>query len=157
MQKYRFETEQFGLSAEGIHLLRSRFNYETIPFAQIQKLRVLKGKTVNNWLILLGAGMAAFVFSIYYTLALFDFFTAGTGGVFYVEELLLPIGTMLMGGFLVYVSLSSGTIMIVLYDNKRKRLSLESLRKSGQLSGFISEMEAATSHKGKVIEIAALV
>lgn len=55
--KYYFETDQLGISETGIHLLRNRFNYETIEYSSIQEIRIEKGKQIKNWLLVLLLGI----------------------------------------------------------------------------------------------------
>lgn len=57
MKIYNFETEQFGISDVGIHLLRSRYNYETYEFKDIDQITVVRGKQVYNWIVLFTLGI----------------------------------------------------------------------------------------------------
>ncbi|MBL3655477.1 hypothetical protein [Fulvivirga sediminis] len=45
-----FETNEFGLSQEGFHLLRDRFNYKTYPYSEIDKIRIETGKALEELL-----------------------------------------------------------------------------------------------------------
>jgi hypothetical protein len=50
---YKFEAEQFGVSDDSIHLLRNRFNYQTINFKEIDSVTIKTGKDLKNWVIVL--------------------------------------------------------------------------------------------------------
>lgn len=157
MNKYRFETDEFGLSDEGVHLLRSRFNYETIAYEQISKVRFERSKVVNNWVLILILGIASLVFSIYYTLILFDVFNDDRISRVYVEEVAIPFLPGFLGSFMIYSALRTGTMMVVSYGRKTKRLPLEKLRKDGQLNEFINEIEAVVNKRDQEVELATLV
>lgn len=68
MPSYNFETREFAVSDAGIHLLRDRYNYQTIPFSEIKRAVIEKGKETPNWIgaTLLGTAMlyAAIDFSL---------------------------------------------------------------------------------------------
>jgi hypothetical protein len=154
MKDYKFETDEFGLTGEGIHLLRSRYNYETIPFNQIEKIRVKDSKIVNNWLILLIIGLASIVFSLYYGSVLLDVFKDDRINRIYIEEIMIPFLPLVFGGFMVYSSLRTGKMLIVTYNKKTKRLPLDKLYKQGKLDSFVKELNII---KGAEMEMAALV
>ena len=70
-KKYHFETEEFGLSDDGIHLLRSKFNYDTIEYRQVASVRVVSDKELNNWLAILIIGLSFLAFSVYYSIKMY--------------------------------------------------------------------------------------
>lgn len=154
MKEYKFETDQFGLTGEGIHLLRSRYNYETITFRQINKIRFERSRIVNNWMILFIAGLAGIAFSFYYAFILYEVFNDDRVHNIYIEEIMIPFLPFIFGIFMVYSSLRTGTMMIVSYGNKKKRLPLEKLKKEGKLDDFLKEFNTAEYKQGKEIQFA---
>lgn len=111
MNNYYFETREFGVSDDGIHLLRSRFNYETIQFNQIDSLTIEKGKELNNWLAILAIGLALVSFAIYYALGLFRVIDNDEVDLIYIEEILVPLIPFMVGGYCLYSSTRSGIIL----------------------------------------------
>ncbi|MTI19696.1 hypothetical protein E1176_01550 [Fulvivirga sp. RKSG066] len=57
MNVYNFKTDQFGLNADGLHLLRSGYCYRTLPTDQLQELEIKKGVRVKNRLTLIIFGL----------------------------------------------------------------------------------------------------
>ena len=111
MNNYYFETREFGVSDNGIHLLRSRFNYETIEFHQVHNLTIEKGKELNNWLAILVIGLALVSFSVYYALRIFSIIDNNEVNVIYIEEILVPLIPFMLGGYCLYSSTRNGTIL----------------------------------------------
>jgi hypothetical protein len=157
MKEYKFETAEFGLTAEGIHLLRSRYNYETIPFEQIHKIRFEKSRVVNNWIVILAIGLASVSFSIFYASILLKVFSDDRVNRIYIEEILIPFLPMVFGLFMIYSSLRTGTMMIVHFGKKTKRFPLEKLRKEGSLESFIREIDSPVYSKSREIELAKVI
>lgn len=157
MKVYKFETEQFGLTSEGIHLLRSRYNYETIPVGQIDKIRFERSQIVNNWVVLFVVGLASVAFSVYYTFILVDVFNDDSIHRIYIEEIMIPFLPFVFGLFMIYSSLRTGTMMIVHYKTKKRRFSLERLRKEGKLENFINEFKTTDYQKANEIQFAAVI
>ncbi|ALJ00709.1 hypothetical protein DC20_19155 [Rufibacter tibetensis] len=144
-----FETSEFGLSSEGIHLLRSRYNYETVPFSHIQSIRFGKGRIVNNWVAILVIGLACVAFSIFYAFVLLEVFSDERVNRIYIEEILLPFLPLVFGVYMVYASLRTGEMMVVCYGRKTKRFTLERLKKEGSLERFMDEVNSHVQRNGK--------
>lgn len=111
MTEYHFESPEFGISDDGIHLLRSGFNYETIAFSQVDSLTIEKGRELNNWPVILAIGLALLSFGVYYMIGLFDVLVGDELNVIYIEETLVPLGPLLLGGYCVYTSMKNGTVL----------------------------------------------
>jgi hypothetical protein len=58
MAYYNFQTEEFGVSESGIHLLRSGFNYKTITLSEIDRIRIERAKEIHNWWLVFIIGSA---------------------------------------------------------------------------------------------------
>lgn len=137
MTKYYFETREFGLSDKGIHLLRSRFNYETFEYSDIDILTIEKGKELNNWLVILIIGLSMISFAIWYSLRLFNIIDNDEVNVIYIEEILVPLIPFMLGIYCLYSSTKNGTIVrIKTAKNKTEKLSLREIEKLDKLEEF---------------------
>jgi hypothetical protein len=135
MGKYHFETEEFGISDESIHLLRSGYNYETIPYSNVQRVRVYRGKELNNWLIILLIGLVVCISGIILTYRFADmiFEEGGSPGRYRGGVVaLIPF----VGGFFIYNSFRVGVMIQIDTLTKTKRFPLKTLRKAGLLKEF---------------------
>ena len=143
MNKFYFESREFGVSDNGIHLLRSGFNYETIEFNQVDTLTIERGKELNNWLAILVIGLALLSFAGYYSLGLLNIFGDSEVRVIYIEEILVPLGPFLLGSYCTYTSLRNSTVLRVrTIKNKSGKFSLrefEQENKLGPLQNFLAE------------------
>ncbi len=137
MNSYQFETSQFGISDQGIHLLRNRFNFQTITFSQVDSLVIEKGRALKHWpiILLLGIGMVAF--AVFYSVALVNLLSDEFGPKLDIYEVIVPLMPFLLGWVCIYFSLKMETIMKVGGPQIReKRLSLAELEKAGRLEEF---------------------
>ncbi|OJJ23456.1 hypothetical protein BKI52_03585 [marine bacterium AO1-C] len=136
-KKYLFETKEFGVSEEGFHLLRSRYNYATISFEQTNLVWIGVGQELKNWLIILLIGLGLFGFSIYSSLTIFQAFTDDSIDTIYIEEILIPVIPFFMGAYCIFMGLRKGQIMRVqTQEGKLKQLSLNELSKNKQMEEF---------------------
>jgi len=137
MSKYYFETQDFGLSDQGIHLLRSRYNYKTIDFNQVAKIIIERGKELNNWIAILVLGVALVSFALYYAVGMFNFLTDGVRGRVSIQEILVPLIPFLMGVYCMYSSTRNGIVMRVFtMDGKHERFPLKELEQKQELAPF---------------------
>jgi hypothetical protein len=143
MTNYYFETREFGISDNGIHLLRSRFNYETVQFDQVDCLTIEKGKELNNWIVILIIGLGLVAFSLYYSLRLFNIIDNNEVNVIYIEEILVPLIPFMLGGYCLYSSTRNGKILrLKTIKNKTDKFPLRELEKDnriGQFQDFLKE------------------
>jgi hypothetical protein len=137
MNKYHFETREFGVSDTGIHLLRSRFNYETIEFDQLDNLTIEKGKELNNWVAILLLGLVFVSFSFYYTIRLFWVIDNNEVNRIYIEEMLVPLIPFMIGGYCLYSSTRNGTVLrLRTIKNRTDKFPLKELVKDNKLGPF---------------------
>ena len=150
-KKYHFETEEFGLSDDGIHLLRSKFNYNTIEYRQVVSARVVGDKELNNWLAILIIGFSFLAFSVYYSIKLYLAIQTGTMHRIYIEYLLVPVIPFMLGGYCVYAATRTCQVLKVkTAKNKRKKLSLASIEKSNEMDRFVAFVSSKLTGKVKV-------
>lgn len=136
MTEYHFETREFGLSDKGIHLLRSRFNYDTYNYSDIDTISIEKGKELNNWVIILALGLCLTSFSIWYSLRLFDILDNNEVNVIYIEEIIIPLIPFMLGLYCLYSSTRNGIILRVKTSKKANKFSLKEIEKLNKLEDF---------------------
>jgi hypothetical protein len=125
MSKYQYETDQFGISEEGIHLLRSRFNYETISYSTIEAIQFEKGKQIKNWVLMLIIGLALLGIGLFMAYKVIcEFFFANNFHRFYMEQFALPVLPIFIGAYSLYYSLKNGTILKVQRDKKQIKIRI---------------------------------
>ncbi|WP_305952083.1 hypothetical protein [Emticicia oligotrophica] len=123
---YLIESEQFGLSEIGFHFLRSRFNYKTLYYSEIDRVELKRGHSIKNWVVILIFGIIAFSVSIIWTIGILMFFQNGKG-VIYVEELVSPLILFLFGIFCLYKSFQKTDTIHIYFDKKHDFFNLESI------------------------------
>ena len=139
MISYKFETDKFGLSETGIHLLRSRYNYETIEFSSIDQIRFEKGKQIKNWLFTLLFGVALIAVGLYVLYhVLYEYFIGNRVHVFYIEQFAFPVLPLLVGTYCIYISLKTGFILRIITKNKNKTFPLGRLNKKSQKDDLVT-------------------
>lgn len=148
--EYKFESEQFAFSEEAIHLLRNRFEYKSYTFKQIEKIRIDHGKLINNWIVILLLGIGLTGFAIYHVYAIYLAFNSDELARFYIEELAIPIISLLIGLYCLYSSLKSGpVIQIAFSDGKNKRFSLQKAKKENQIDAFLNLLKGSPGLNSK--------
>ena len=137
MNKYQFETDLLGISKAGIHLLRNRFNYETIEYSLIDEIRIERGKQVRNWLLVLIIGLCLSGLGLFIAVKIiYEFFFADNFRHFYVEEFVLPVLPIAVGFYAIYASLRSGYVLIIVKGSKRKRIPIEELNRKSEVEAL---------------------
>ncbi|MBT1707044.1 hypothetical protein KK062_02360 [Fulvivirgaceae bacterium PWU5] len=148
MSKYYFETREFGVSDQGIHLLRSRYNYKTIDFNQVAKITIERGKELNNWIAILVLGIALTSFALYYAVGMFNFLTYGISGRVSIQEILVPVIPFLMGAYCLYSSTRNGIVMRVrTIEDTHERFPLKELDQRQELTPFQQLLKEKASTK----------
>ena len=148
---YLFETSEFGLLKDSFHLLRSRYNYKTYRKDEIATLTVENGKQINNWILVLLIGVLLIVFSIYYTISLYDLMTDETPQRIYRKQFLVPLLPFFGGFYCLYVSLIAGPVInIHLNSGNTKKFPLSKVKKDNQLDKIIDILTNSTEFGGKL-------
>jgi hypothetical protein len=151
MINYFFETREFGVSDNGIHLLRSGFNYATIEFNQVDSLTIERGKELNNWIVILIIGLALVTLSVYYSLRLFNIIDNNEVKVIYIEEILIPLIPFMLGGYCLYSSTRNGTILrITTINNRANKFPLKELEKDNKGRAFQDFLKEKLSTKVRI-------
>ncbi|MBL0743885.1 hypothetical protein [Chryseolinea lacunae] len=145
---YAFETDLFAVSDNGIHLLRSGYNYETIPFAKVTSARIARGKELHNWGIVLAIGLALLAFAVYYVLRMVIVVGNDEVDRIYIEAIVVPVIPAMLGAYCVYSSMRQGLLLTIgTTAGKKHKLPLGELVKHDRLEIFESAMEAKLGRK----------
>jgi hypothetical protein len=142
MTNYRFETTEFGISDTGVHLLRNGYNYKTIDFSQINRIRIENGKELHNWGLILAIGATLIVAGIYLSIGTISVLAKGDIKPVHAKIVFL-LFIPAAGAYFVYNSLQTGLLLKFDYSNGSKgMLPLRELIKTQKLSSlktFLSE------------------
>jgi hypothetical protein len=153
MSKYNFQTEKAGFSNEGLHLLRNRFNFKTIPYKEIQSIEIMQGWVMNNWLVLLLFGLILVVFAFSAALSLYLNYIDPDVHIIYTEHILMILLPLMMGFFTIYSALQRGEVLWVLYGSKRLKFPLRALHKSGKREQFLQFLRSHVELRNKILLI----
>lgn len=152
MNKYLFETGELGVSDKGIHLLRNRYNYETIDFSMVEDIRIIQGKQIRNSLLILVLGVILLAFGIFTGIKIpYEFFFLDRYHHFYVEEFAIPIIPLILGPYSIYISLKKGYVLLLTAAGKTKRFPIEELNEKSQIPSFITFLQVHTNTAFKMI------
>jgi hypothetical protein len=138
---YTYEAEKFAVSENGLHLLRNRFNYETIPWNAIDTIEVHDGKDLKNWLWVLAVGAAFSVYAVWDIFQILYIFKDPNTFLIYVERLVLPVIPLSLGVYSIFIALRNTRVMTIKGASKTYFLSLRYLIKSNRYSEFIAFMQ----------------
>lgn len=138
---YAYEAEKFAVSEEGLHLLRNRFNYETISWNTIASLEIRNGKDLKNWLWVLFVGVVLAGYAIYDIYHIFFIFNDPNVHRIYVERLVIPVIPLSLGVYSIFIALRNSRVMVINGASKTYFLSLRYLIKRSQYSEFITFMQ----------------
>jgi uncharacterized membrane-anchored protein len=103
MTIYYLKTQEFGISSDGIHLLRSGFNYKTIAFSEIMKIKIEKGKELHNWWLVLILGASLVGLGVYLSLGTIKILIQGDLSPRHARMILLLL-VPVIGGYFIYNS-----------------------------------------------------
>ncbi|MBD2721824.1 hypothetical protein [Hymenobacter armeniacus] len=127
MSQYAFETPEFGLDEQGLHRLRSRFAFEHIGYSELREANVTRGKSVQNWVVLLVVGLLCLGFSVFTANRLLMFLLYGRGH-FYVETLVTPLIPGAIGIAAIWQALRVTDILVVRTGRRRLVFPLDTLK-----------------------------
>ena len=136
MAGYAFETPEFGLDEAGLHRLRSRFAFEQIPYAAMSRVEVTRGRSVQNWWLLLTFGLACLGVGLWTAVSLYLFLTSPREyGKVDVRAVATPIIPTVLGLVAIRQALQVEDILVVCYGRRRLVLPLSKLKK-GNVAEF---------------------
>ena len=132
MANYAFQTAEFGLDATGIHLLRNRFHYHSIPYAEADKVHVSIGPDIQNWGLVLGLGILLAGAGILGCYALYWFFQEEEGRID-VKLVVAPFLPLVLGAMAVVSALRRVPTLQLEQHGRQRRISLRELAQKGHL------------------------
>jgi len=128
MNTYDFESTDFALSMQGVHLLRGRFNYKTIEYGDINKATIKRTREIKNVILSMTFGVFLLAFAILQTLLVINVFGDPNVHKIYIESIILPLLPGLVGIYLIYIANKKGLMLIIETKGKSEKL---------RLSGFV--------------------
>ena len=148
--KYHFVTDEFGVSDVGIHLLRSRFNYQTIKFSEIKIMSVGKGMELHNWALIFVVGAILIVVGVGISIGIINtLLTHGASG----PRILLVLFIPFVGAYFVFNSVQIDTIMTINYGcNNKHKFPLKKILIDKKLNAFNALMREKLGNRFKVME-----
>jgi hypothetical protein len=152
MTAYDFETADFALSVQGLHLLRSGFNYETVRYQEIDKATVKRGREIKNVFLamIFGTGLLAFaVLQIMFVIGLFN--NPGVHSI-YIESIVLPFLPGLFGIYLLYIANKKAVILIIETGSKIQKLRLGDFVKRNDMLRLVNYLHTKLSSRLVVAE-----
>jgi len=141
MADYTFVTPEFGLNEAGLHRLRSRFPFQTIPYAAMSRAEVTRGLSVQNWWLLLAFGLVCLGVALVTAFNLYMFLTSPTArGHLDVRAVATPIIPAFVGVAAIWQALQVEDILVVRYG-RRLVLPLGKLQAGtiGELTYYLAQ------------------
>ncbi len=145
MQKdYFFSNEYFGLSEAGLHLMRSGFNFETIGFEHIESVNIKKGKSINNWFLLLTFGVILLCAAAFLAL---NVFINDSRHTIHIEEIVGMVMLSCIGSFVIWRSFKNEQIIEFKASNKKYKYATKDLKEAKRFDDIISFLKERSSVK----------
>jgi hypothetical protein len=138
--QHLFFTAQFGLSPEGIHLLRNGYNHTTVVFKDITDIEVRSGMEMKNWIWVLIVGIVLAGYGLLDIAKVFNIFNDSSTTRIHIERIVVPLFPLLLGIYSIVIAFRKTKVMIVKTNDKSYYLSLREIIKSNQLNYFLDEL-----------------
>jgi hypothetical protein len=139
-RSYTFQTNDFALSEEGIHLLRNNYNYRTVSFLVITHMEIKRKKDMKNWLFILSLGVALLAFVGYDVNKICSIYNDPGTYEIYIERLLIPFFPLVLGAYSVTIALRNSIVLTFESETKKYHLTLRALSKDNVLDEFTKEL-----------------
>ena len=133
MVNYRYIENEFALSDEGIHLLRSGYNFDTIRFSEVKRVKIANGVGVRNPLIVMILGFLFIGFSLFQTFWVYELFNDPTVHHIAIESIIVIVFPFFVGIYMLYVSVKKELLLIIETQRKIKKLPISSFKSNGKL------------------------
>lgn len=136
MNQYRFQSDDFGLSDNGVHLLRSHFNFKTIRYEEVRRATIERASEIKNATLILLLGVLLACFAFYQTRAVIELFTTPSTTTIYMETIVLPVIPGFLGVYCIYIALRKGPVLKLEEGRKEHKLRLRSIFRDEQAFEF---------------------
>ena len=123
-KEYVYKDQYFGVSKEGLHLMRSGYNYDTIPLSEIKTVQVKRGKTINNWALLLAFGFILIGVAAFLTINITH---NDARHNFSIEEIAGIVVFTVIGGFTIWKSIQTEEVLDFQTLKKSYRYSIKEI------------------------------
>ncbi|MDO7885703.1 hypothetical protein [Hymenobacter cheonanensis] len=146
MAAYAFVTPEFGLDETGLHRLRSRFAFAHIPYAAMSRVEVTRGRSVQNWWLLLAFGLACLGVGLWTAVSLYLFLTSPRPeGRVDVRAVATPLIPTVLGMVAIWQALRVEEILVVYYGKRSLVLPLSNLKtgSAAELRHYLAQRTAA--------------
>jgi hypothetical protein len=138
MTEYLFQTDEFGVSDKGIHLLRSGFNYQIVHWNEINFMKIKHGKELQNWWIIFLLGTALLVLGLYWSIRTVDILLHKEHAERYAKMLLFLLIPGI-GIYFLYNAFRTGPVLRVNYSAyKKATFPLRKIMQEDRLGEFKS-------------------
>jgi hypothetical protein len=111
MPSYQFQTEDFALSSDGVHLLRNQFNFKTIGYNDIRQARIERSVEIRNAPAIFCIGILLVAFAFYQTRWVVWLFNDPRTFHIDIISIVLPIIPLLLGSYCLYASIRKGPVL----------------------------------------------
>ena len=152
MNTYDFEATDFALSTQGVHLLRSGFNYKTVQYTEIDKATIKRAREIKNVFLSMIFGTCLLVFAILQIMFVIGLFKNPNVHKIYIESIILPLLPGLFGIYLLYIANKKGLILIIETGSKIRKLRLSDFVKDNNTSKLINYLNTQLSNRLEVPE-----
>ncbi len=130
---YDFESKDFALSANGVHLLRNGFNFKTISFQELDKATFKKDVEPKNVGLTLIAGILLILFALFQSKGVYESFNDPAEYTIYIESIVLPVLPFLIGLYCIFISAKKVPTLLVEKKNEKHKLNLKDAINNHQL------------------------
>jgi len=131
MNPYQFQSEDFALSADGVHLLRNRYNFKTITYDEINEAVIERSAEIRNAPVTLILGILMVLFAFYQSRWVIGLFIHPEGTI-YIESIVLPVIPAFLGIYCIYIAIRKGPMLRLETETKSHKMRLRSFFKNDQ-------------------------
>lgn len=150
MVNYIFQTDQFGITDNEIHLLRSGFVYKKIPFSGVDQIRIERGHQIKNWPLVAVIGIAMTGFGLYTGVkVIYEYFFATNFYQIYIEQIALPVIPLLLGLYSVITAIRTGTVLRLSFSGFNMSFGLAGKKYRAGIPGLIDYLKGHPETRSK--------
>jgi hypothetical protein len=147
MVKYDIETTDFALSPDGVHLLRNRFNFKTLPYHELDRIILKRGVEIKNATVTLILGVMLTLFAVYQCKWVIDIFNNSRIHRISIESIVVIIFPMLLGVYCIFVALKKAPILQVKGKSTVYKLRLKEVVKRNETLQLIQYLQSKLKHR----------
>ena len=142
MKDYLFKDKYFGITEEGLHLLRNNYNYKTIPMNELESFRVGRGRAIKNWLLILILGIGMLAASAWLWLGIIDFFTnPDYEGKMHIGVIVGAAVLVFLGGYCVFLGLKKEEVISFSFGKGGDSFATKELKERRQLEPLVDYLK----------------